>query len=129
METIPASVADAARGAVEVLRERGHYQGDYYDREWVAQGADLDHVPVDVCGAINLASGLDVDAPWDDHPHHALARATGEALRDYVPIEPDPALDLPTLIGHWNDDSRRTWADIIAALEGVAAAHDKGESL
>lgn len=128
METIPTTVAGVARRAIEVLRERGHYQGDYYDREWVAQGADLDHVPVDICGAINVAAGLDVDAPWDDNPAFALAQQTGEAVIAYIPVEPDPQVDLATLLGEWNDDPRRAWADVIAALEGTADEHEKQEA-
>lgn len=85
--------------AAEIIRERGWYQGDYY--EGYAPGHNYGGGPVCAVGALILThdGGFDSDAPWPPG-FFALGDEVGK-------------------VPSWNDAPERTQEEVIDLLERV----------
>lgn len=107
--------ADVLQGAADILRRNGWHQGDYFDRDQLDGGRGPDDCAVCLHGAINLAAAGN---PENDY-HHNSVKATN-TLVDWLWTSLDP--DIYASLSAWNDADGRTADEVIAALEGAAAA-------
>ncbi len=111
-----AETADILTEAANVLRRNGWHQGYYYDQEQKTGGRESKDCAVCARGAINLAATG--DNPWNDY-FPAAVKASG-AFETWL-------LDADRMgnclgIADWNDEPNRTVKQVLAALEGAAAA-------
>lgn len=101
------------RQALDVLRERGWHQGDYYN-------PDPDSTCVCAVGALNVASGLPVN--FDDVADHPREHAL--RVLSYVVAARSGDRHIPT----WNDEDGRTQDEVEAAFAAAIAVAEAEEA-
>lgn len=98
--------------AIAVIKERGWYQGYYYDQEGDGGGG------VCILGAIGVACAGNPEAWWNPSVGNEL-EPLAALVRDEL------GLDAGYVLLHdWNDDPGRTEEDVILALKKAAVAWD-----
>ncbi|MEU8136047.1 DUF6197 family protein [Streptodolium elevatio] len=111
------------RNAIDVIRERGWHQGDFFNDDGVAIGGCC------IAGAIRYGTNGYPSVPsdaTDEAEMWLVEKVLGAYYFDWVMLWASGGC--ADAVGKWNDAPDRTKAEVIAALEAAATAAESARA-